>query len=255
MYKNFFYVMKLDHVILASNDNPDYLNFWPLVSEAWTQMGVDPILIYTGKSKNNLQGNVFHYDSKNLNSAFVAQNIRILYPALLNNKNCIVSDIDLLPLSKKYFLDSIENIPNNSFIIYRPDSGVPENMISMMWNAANSSTWKEIFNIESEKEIHKKLKKWYSRKYSLRGKAWYTDQIQLRRNLDNFSIKNPERVIKLNDTINGFNRFNRTKLEEHFEAMNKKDVIFSDFHMPRPYEEYEELILEVYNSQKKYLSE
>ena len=49
--------MKLDHVILASNDNPDYLNFWPLVSEAWSQMGVDPILIYTGKAKKNLKGN------------------------------------------------------------------------------------------------------------------------------------------------------------------------------------------------------
>ena len=127
-------------------------------------------------------------------------------------------------------------------------------MISMMWNAANSSTWKEIFNIESEREIHKKLKKWYSRNYSLRGKAWYTDQIQLRKNLDKFSIKNSDRVFKLNDSITGFNRFNRTKLKEHIEVMNNKDVIFSDFHMPRPYEKYEDLILEVYNSQKKYLS-
>ena len=41
--------MILDTVILASDDNPDYLDFWPIVSEAWESMGLEPILIYTGK--------------------------------------------------------------------------------------------------------------------------------------------------------------------------------------------------------------
>ena len=31
-------------------------------------------------------------------------------------------------------------------------------MISMMWNAARSSTWKEIFDIDSEKNLEKYLK-------------------------------------------------------------------------------------------------
>ena len=40
--------MKIDTVILSSNDNPNYIQFWPIVSEAWSLMGVEPILIYTG---------------------------------------------------------------------------------------------------------------------------------------------------------------------------------------------------------------
>ena len=35
--------MKLDKVILSSDDNPDYLEFWPIVSEAWRNIGIEPI--------------------------------------------------------------------------------------------------------------------------------------------------------------------------------------------------------------------
>ena len=72
--------MKIDTVILSSNDNPNYIQFWPIVSEAWSLMGVEPILIYTGEQKLNLKGNVINFFSKNIDSSFVAQNIRILYP-------------------------------------------------------------------------------------------------------------------------------------------------------------------------------
>lgn len=245
--------MKIDKVILSSNDNPDYLDFWPIVSEAWELMGVEPILIYTGSKSLEFKGNIIYFNPKGLDSAFVAQNIRILFPALLDNKNCIVSDIDNLPLSKKYFLDSIDSISDDSFIIYRPEA-CPPNMISMMWNAANSSTWKEIFKVDNIEDINKKLKRWYSNKYSIRGKAWYTDQIKLRKYVNKFSKKNGARVKLLDDEILNFNRFNRNKLNEHYEIMkNNNDVIFSDFHMPRPYKDYQEIINEIFNICKKNL--
>ncbi|GIR20026.1 hypothetical protein CM15mP35_02870 [bacterium] len=41
--------MNIDKVILSSNDNPEYLDFWPIVSEAWINIGVTPILFYTGR--------------------------------------------------------------------------------------------------------------------------------------------------------------------------------------------------------------
>tara|TARA_B100001996_G_scaffold82431_1_gene60810 strand:+ start:1570 stop:2313 length:744 start_codon:yes stop_codon:yes gene_type:complete len=245
--------MKIDTVILSSNDNPDYIQFWPIVSEAWTLMGVEPILIYTGEQKLNLKGNVINFYNKNMDSSFVAQNIRILYPSLLDGNNCLVSDIDNLPLSKNYFVNSVLNFNDNSFIIYRPDA-CPPNMISMMWNAANSSTWKEIFNIDSEKNIEKYLKKWYTRKYTIEGTAWYTDQIKLRKYVNKFSKKNKSRIVELNDNELGFFRFNRNRLEKHFNMINENpNLKFTDFHMPRPFSEYEELINKVFEYHKKYI--
>ena len=245
--------MKIDTVILSSNDNPNYIQFWPIVSEAWTLMGVEPILLYTGEQKLNLKGNVINFYSKNIDSSFVAQNIRILYPSLLDGNTCLVSDIDNLPLSKKYFINSVLDYENDSFIIYRPDA-CPPNMISMMWNAAKSSTWKEIFNIDSERNIEKYLKKWYTKKYAIEGKAWYTDQIKLRKYVNKFSKKNKSRIVELDDTEMGFFRFNRNKLKKHINLINENpNLEFTDFHMPRPFSEYEELINKVFEYHKKHI--
>ena len=35
--------MKIDTVILSSDGNQDYIEFWPIVSEAWKLMGLEPI--------------------------------------------------------------------------------------------------------------------------------------------------------------------------------------------------------------------
>ena len=245
--------MKIDTVILSSNDNPNYIQFWPIVSEAWSLMGVEPILIYTGEQKLNLKGNVINFFSKNIDSSFVAQNIRILYPSLLDGNTCLVSDIDNLPLSKKYFVDSVLSFNDDSFIIYRPDA-CPPNMISMMWNAASSSTWKEIFNIDSEKDLEKNLKKWYTKKYAIEGTAWYTDQIKLRKYVNKFSKKNKSRIVELDDTELGFFRFNRNRLEKHFNMIQENpNLEFTDFHMPRPFNEYEELINKVFEYHRKHI--
>jgi len=245
--------MKIDTVILSSNDNPNYIQFWPIVSEAWSLMGVEPILIYTGEQKLNLKGNVINFFSKNIDSSFVAQNIRILYPSLLDGNTCLVSDIDNLPLSKKYFVDSVLSFNDDSFIIYRPDA-CPPNMISMMWNAASSSTWKEIFNIDSEKNLEKNLKKWYTKKYAIEGTAWYTDQIKLRKYVNKFSKKNKSRIVELDDTELGFFRFNRNRLEKHFNMIQENpNLEFTDFHMPRPFNEYEELINKVFDYHRKHI--
>jgi len=244
--------MKIDTVILASDDNPDYIQFWPIVSEAWRLMGVEPILIYTGETKYNLKGNVINFNIKNLDSAFIAQNIRILYPSLLKNRNCIVSDIDNLPLSKNYFLRSVYEYSNDSFIIYRPDA-CPPNMISMMWNAACQETWNEIFKVSNEKQIIYKLRLWYSKKYSIRGKAWYTDQLKLKKYVNKFAKNNNNRIVLLNDEMLQFNRFNRNKLYEHYHNMLNGEV-FTDFHMPRPFNEYQELISKVFNLHKQYIT-
>ena len=101
--------MNIDKVILASNENKDYLEFWPLVSEAWERIGVEPVLIYTGNDEINLNGHIINFHIKGIDSTFVAQNIRLLAPALFKDENCIISDIDSLPLSSKYFQNSVRD--------------------------------------------------------------------------------------------------------------------------------------------------
>ena len=62
--------------------NQNYLDFWPIVSEAWERLGVKPTLIFTGKEKIKLPGEVVNFYVKDVDPVFVAQNIRILAPSL-----------------------------------------------------------------------------------------------------------------------------------------------------------------------------
>ena len=61
-----------------------------------------------------------------INPVFTAQNIRLLAPVLFPDEVCILSGIDIMPLSKNYFFEAIKNIDESNFIIYRPEACPPE---------------------------------------------------------------------------------------------------------------------------------
>lgn len=242
--------MKIDNVILASNDNQNYLEFWPIVSSAWKRMGVNPILIYTGKKKINLEGDVVHFYIENIDPVFVAQNIRILAPSLFPNSNSITADIDDLPLSKKYFIDNVKEVPDKMFVVYRWGF-ITETMIPICWTLANGETWKEIFNINSEKDIVNKIASWYPIIYKKGHKNWYTDQLKLKKYISKFQKKNPNRIIYFNDQTLHFNRIDRDEIRSVIYNLENNKVIYTDYHMPIPYNQYKNLINKIYEQSIK----
>lgn len=236
--------MKIDRVVLSSNESKEYLDFWPLVSSAWKKIGIEPTLIYTGKIPLKLE-NVININLPDVDTAFLAQNVRLLAPSLFPEEVIIISDIDDMPLSKSYFQKNISVYENDQFIIYRPDA-VPENMISIMWNVAIGSTWSEIFNIETISDIKKTLIDWYPANYKVRGDNWYFDQIMLKDKVELFKKNSSNRVVELSDQLTGFNRLNRSKLKRRFNQFYIDGNDYSDFHMPRPYSKYKKLINKVF---------
>ena len=48
--KEQFYLSDI-HYIVSSNENQNYLSFWPYVKHNVEKLGMTPILIYTGKNK------------------------------------------------------------------------------------------------------------------------------------------------------------------------------------------------------------
>ena len=108
--------MKIEKVIVASNENIEYLSFWPLFKKVWKNMGFDPLLIYTSKEPTSIcnDPDVRFFNTGKIDSGFVSRNIRMLYPALFPNDICLISDIDLIPLNKNYFEDRITNLNDKS---------------------------------------------------------------------------------------------------------------------------------------------
>jgi len=80
-----------------------------------------------------------------VHTAFQAQCIRLLYPALLETEGAVViSDADMVPVSRRYFRRAVERIPEDHFVAFR-DVTLASGEIPICYNAALPQTWRGVF--------------------------------------------------------------------------------------------------------------
>jgi hypothetical protein len=118
--------MKIDNVILSSN-NSEYLDFWPIISKIWkTRFGIHPILFFIDDAEDLKTqvtcefGTVFRIN-KLPNDLVALQTLWIRYYAACSIKGVnMISDIDMIPLSRKYFIDNVVSIPASRYVHINP---------------------------------------------------------------------------------------------------------------------------------------
>ena len=143
--------MKIDYVIISSDDNPLYKDFYPIVAKKWNDLGFKVYYINITNIDEiiNNEFGVIHRVKKLpfVSSAFQSQVIR-LFSCNFINGNLLMSDIDMLPLNADYFNQYLSELTKNNIIIY---SGQPYNNVpyySMCYVLANSELLKKILSIE-----------------------------------------------------------------------------------------------------------
>lgn len=235
--------MKIDTVITAGNINHHYLQLFPLIKQVWIKrFNINPLCIliadnipdYLIEHKDNI---ILFPPIQGINDIFVAQVIRLLYPALLPDNTIITSDLDIIPVKKQYFIDSIQNIPDDTFITFT-DRYVHLDMYALCFNVAKGSTFKKIFNINNIQDIINTIKLWYHPEYIGRKNCpgWYTDQKQLFIHFNNYNGNK----ICLKDSIIGFNRLNNRQRDKERIVTDFKNVLnnleqYSDIHCIKPF--------------------
>ncbi len=118
--------MKLEYAVVSSNSNPEYLDFWPYVAKAWKNLiGLEPVLLYIDNAEPPAwvyeHGKVFYLESRNdWDIAQQAQCIRF-WAANILDKPFIISDMDMLPISKDYYINHAEYIGDTGLISYSSD--------------------------------------------------------------------------------------------------------------------------------------
>jgi hypothetical protein len=249
--------MKINHVLTSVNNDKYYYEFIPIFINSWKHFfpNINITIILIGEEiptnlqyfSNNL---IIVHPLENIKTSFQAQCIRLLYPAILNEKDGIlITDVDMIPLSKEYFEHSIKNLSENAFISYR-DVMNRYKQVAICYNIANSITWSNLFEIKNIDDIYLKLKDWSS----FKNEKWQTDQLILYR-----TLKNKKNIdwICLNDKITNFSRFDREEHAKILETNNNKLLYqllknnsFSDFHMPRPFKENKKIIKKIFNFYK-----
>ena len=110
--------MKIDKVLVSSDDNPLYLDFWESCSRVWKEnMGIDPVLLYLGNGSRPAEryGKVVQIEpSKSFPMYIQTLWVRYWYPRTQPDTCFCVSDIDMYPLNRDYFTKMIKGWPQDS---------------------------------------------------------------------------------------------------------------------------------------------
>ena len=152
----------------------------------------------------------------------------------------------MIPINSQFYTKSIEHIPNNKFICYRPLAECGTNEMLICYNIAHQKIWQKIFNINTLLDIKKLLialcnnKKYIGHQIQC-PPFWIADQLYLYEKTQKWHRKTNNLII-LNDNDTKFHRLDRHRFPETCELINKiKTGYYCDYHMYRPYEQYKEI--------------
>lgn len=114
--------MKIEVVIHSSNSNPMYLDFWPLVSKVWSRrFGVRALLLYIDEDHSipidTTYGDVLKMKPvPGIPVYLQCLWVRYWAPTMFPTKVCMISDIDMFPVSTNYFVNTIKDIPDDKYV-------------------------------------------------------------------------------------------------------------------------------------------
>lgn len=243
--------MILDCVVTACNNNELYIDFIPIFIKSWNKLypNVDVKIILISdtipvKFEEYINNIILFKPIPNIETSFISQYIRLLYPCILNYKNGIlITDIDMIPMNSTYYTKNIENINNDKFIYYR-DVLMEYKQIAMCYNVALQNTWSQVFNINSIEDIKQRLIDVNKNINYIDGhnqSGWFTDQIDFYKYIMEWNNKTNNFVF-LNDNNTGYNRLDRETFTLDSSVINLiKNKNYSDYHLFRPYKDFKNI--------------
>ena len=235
---------KIDRVIVSSDANPFFLDFWPIVAKAWNKMGIKPTLALIATEDVQVDetiGDVIRFEPlAGVPRVCQAKYIRLLLPAYFEDEVCLISDIDMLPLNKDYFIENVKDVPDDCFAVYRDKayggrySVYKRNRYPMCYTAAKGSVFKEIFQIRSTEDIPRIMRRW--------TKKWgrhKSDEYPLTILVMTWKYFHT-RCVRLGLGVKRIDRSNWI-----YDVDKLKDGYYIDSHMLRPYSKYKKEIDEL----------
>ena len=187
--------MKIDYVIVSSTTNEYYLDFWPIVSKTWKEkFNIIPVLGIICDEDSDFEeseyGIIKKFKSINgIDTALQSQIIRLFLPKLLNGY-CLISDIDMIPLSVEYFDNCASHLTEDNIVIYSSDNPecLKNNEYPMCYVSSHSKSFEKIFNLNLDWESFVQL-------MNSKNQGWSTDQKFLFEKVTEFKNKTNNGVV------------------------------------------------------------
>jgi len=242
--------MKVSHCLIGCNDNPLYLDFWPLVKRMWLHTGIIPVLYYIADTplKTDDPNIIFVKAVEGIPTPFQAQMIRMLAAATVDSEDMVItSDMDMIPTCISYWQDCVRSVGPDKFVVYR-NVLEHEKQFPICYLGATPKVWNEIFPAGSLNDALSVLASLYTKINGgvdgmHGGRGWFSDQLIVY-NLTQMNNKFTDRIVKLNDFDTGFIRLDRadndiTKLDSNRRFLLCRGA-YSDYHMLRPMSQWKE---------------
>jgi hypothetical protein len=228
--------MKIDYAIMASDDNPLYLDFWEPVSKLWKlKFNIEPVLLYFGEGKPcTTYGSVIQMlPVAGVPIATQCQWARYWYATTIGNNIGIITDIDMFPLSPFYFIDQLDEINENLYIHLNPCFNTYPN-IAACYHVAKGKTFQKVLQLP--KTFTASIKELVRMTHQERDK-WYSDEIFSTWKIRGFPDKKIFYYIQRDGGQNG-HRIDRPRWNYNIQKVDQN--WYYDAHCPRPYKDHKE---------------
>ena len=240
--------MKIQKVIHSCDDKAFYADFWPIVSMLWkVKFGVEPVLLYFGNGNPTQKyGTVIKMDIlPDVPVNTQCQLSRYWLPVTELDTTWMTSDIDMLPISKRHFTQTIEHFSDDKFIALNSDPGetFPSILYSCCYNVAKGRTFAEILQLKPTWSEFMQSGFWKenTHNYTPQGLSqalphWGADEMWSSRLINQFHDQN--RIIRLFRDC-GRHRCHRIdRIGWSWSYKNLKSGDYYDCHSLRPYHDH-----------------
>jgi hypothetical protein len=227
--------LELKRVILSTNNNPNYIQFWPVVAPVWLAMGLRPTLALIANENCTVDeslGDVIRFDPiPGVPESLQAQVVRLLLPTLFPEDGCIISDIDMIPISRSYYFNGASKSPPDAFLIYRDKAyGASIPAYPMCYFAAEGQVFSSVFGITEKEQFQDVIVHWASLGY-----GWNTDEYVLYLYLKSWEEAGNQ-IVRLGQGVG-------PRLDRSNWIVDDKNIgKYIDCHCPRPYSKYKSSI-------------
>lgn len=204
--------------LITSDDNKNYTEFYPIVKKFWELLDFEVKYIKLGDEE--------YQQISGVPTSLQAQILRLFAPTKYTDRIVLLSDIDMLPLNKQYFMSKLPT-KKGQFSIYSADA-YKTARYPICYIAAHGIDF-EIFKISKNESWESFVLRLHSLNY-----GWDTDELYMSQILDSSKLD----LVKHNrGWLNGIaiNRFDRVNWDYSFSQ-------YIDAHCPRPYSKYKQII-------------
>lgn len=236
------------NVLLSCDKNPYYFDFWEKTRDIWEKrIGIHPKLVYINSDRETQEfdkDNILHV--KQVDSYPVhlqAQLARLYFSQKFQDEICLVSDIDMFPVSREFFdiNQIIANCDKQTFFHLNPERREFGQLPicyycgygSLYEKLFDGMTWSEFLNFIVQKDFNTDKFNFKLPPHLASKKLWFSDEIFMFTSIQDHGFK-----IRINNkTIMPGERLDREQIQtaDLLSILNGRVI---DIHLPRPYSDH-----------------